>query len=252
MKLKTLIAPAILFTLFSLSACKKSNTNSTPNNPNKLKLYIEDGTNSPLNIIDTFTVSYDAENRITALTSPNLGSVYTYNSNKSFTLDLYNNSVLSIHEILFLNSQSLVDSTFQYDDTNDTTTEKYIYNGKLLTRLTDYIYSASGSQIDTQDDYAYDNNGNRITDTQSDGFGGVNTISTFTYTNKILNFALQPIYYPTTSMNLPASQTQTDGSGNILAAVTYAFNFDSSGRVVKEKDTDTINGYTYVKTYVYY
>jgi YD repeat-containing protein len=249
MKLKPLTA-LIIICASALFSCKKSSNSNTQNNPNKLKLYIEDASQTPLGIIDTFTVSYDADSRITALTSLSEKFVYTY-SNSSFTLDLYQNNALSIHEILFLNNQSYIDSTFQYDNTSDSTTEKYNYNGKLLSRLTSYIYSSSGSQIDTQDDYVYDNNGNLTTDTQTDGFGDVNTISTFTYTGKILNFSIQPFYFPVKSENLPATQVQTDGVGDTLASVTYAYTFDSQGRVIAETDTDSVSGYTLVKRYVY-
>ena len=250
MKKKFLIAH-IIFYACAFFSCKKSDNNTTPNNPNKLKLYIENLSQTPYNTIDTFTVSYDGDNRITALTSSTEKFVYTY-SNKSFTLDDYENNVLSVHEILFLNGQSYVDSTFQYDNTLDTTTEKYNYNGKLLTRITDYNYSISGTQIDEQEDYTYDNNGNVITDTQSDGYGNINTISTYTYTGKVLNFSTEPFYFPVKSIDIPATQIQTDGSGNTLASITYAYTFDSEGRVTSETDTDSVSGYIVVKDYVYY
>ena len=57
---------------------------------------------------------------------PGVKQVYKYNVDGSFSLDLYDDGTnLSIHENFFLNSSKLVDSTFQYDDTQDTTTEKY-------------------------------------------------------------------------------------------------------------------------------
>lgn len=252
MKWKTLIAPAILFALYSLSSCKKDSSNNAPNNPNKLKMYIEDATNTPLNEIDTFNITYDGQNRITSLYSSTIKTVYASNSNNSFTLDLYTYGAFNIHEVAFINSSLLVDSTFQYNNTNDSTTEGYVYSGKTLLRKTTYDYSKStGAQIDTQDDYTYDNNGNMIKDIQSDGFGDVNTISTFTYGNQLLNFSTSPIYFPVQSKNLPATQTQTDGGGNLIATVTYSYVFDSAGRVTKETDA-VDNGESVVKTYVYY
>src|ERR1022692_1597036 len=161
MKWKALIVPVLLLALFY--SCKKDSSNNTPNNPNKLKMYIEDATNTPLNEIDSFSFTYDGDNRITSLYSSNIKTVYTYSSNNSFTLDLYTYGVLDVHEIAFINSSSFVDSTFQYDNTNDSTTEGYLYSGNTLMRETTYFYSkSSGSQINTQDDYTYDNNGNMI------------------------------------------------------------------------------------------
>ena len=42
--------------------------------------------------------------------------------------NIYNGIVLSIHTINYLNDSQLVDSVFQYNNTHDSTTNKYIYN----------------------------------------------------------------------------------------------------------------------------
>src|SRR5579862_6035311 len=192
MKWKPLTALMTLC-LCALFSCKK-NGSSTANDPNKLKLYIEDLSQTPANEIDTFTVSYDGENRITALTGSKIKTVYTYGQS-SFTLDLYDLSTLSIHEIFYLNSQMYVDSTFQYDNTNDTTTEKYTYSGSMLTGLTTYDYTAAGgAQFYTQDQYVYDNNGNVTTDTQTDQYGNL-TITTYTYGSQLMNVGINAFYF---------------------------------------------------------
>jgi hypothetical protein len=238
-----------LFALCLFAACKKNGGSNSSGNSSKLKTYIEYVQAGSSIITDTFAVAYDNNNRIISVTAPNLGFVYTY-SDKSFTLDLYENSQLSIHEIAWLNSIPYVDSTFQYDNTSDTTTEGYIYNGNQLTRETTYSYSNGVATIDTRDDYTYDNSGNGIKDVQSDGQGNVLTISTFTYTNKPLSVTISPIYFAPGSKYLPATQQQTDGTGNLIASVTYSYVFDSSGRLTKE--TDTINnGEVASKTYIY-
>ncbi len=212
-------------------------------------MYIEDLKYNGTDQTDSFNVTYDNSNRITSLASPNLAFDYTY-SDKSFTLDLYENGALSIHEIAWINSSSYVDSTFQYDNTNDTTTEGYSYNGAHLVHLVTYTYSSSGSQVETVDDYTYDTNGNMVKDTQSDGNGNVNQITTYTYTNKLLTVTINPTYFAPASKYLPATGTATDGLGNVLATVTYAYTFDSSGRLTK--DTDNVSsGAVLTKTYVY-
>jgi len=238
-----------LFVLCLFAACKKSGGSNSSGNSSKLKTYIEYVQTGSSIITDTFAVAYDNNNRIISVTAPNLGFVYTY-SDKSFTLDLYENSQLSIHEIAWLNSIPYVDSTFQFDNTSDTTTEGYIYTGNQLTRETTYSYSNGVATIDTRDDYTYDNSGNGIKDVQSDGQGNILTISTFTYTNKPLSVTISPIYFAPGSKYLPATQQQTDGTGNPIASVTYSYVFDSSGRLTKE--TDTINnGEVASKTYIY-
>jgi hypothetical protein len=249
MKWKSFIVPVLLLALFI--SCKKNSSNSSASNSNKLKFYIEDATNTPLDEIDSFSFTYDGQNRITSLYSTNIRSVYAYPTSNTFTLDLFTYGTFNIHEVAYINSSSLVDSTFQYNNTNDTTTEGYIYSGRLLLVKTTYDYSAiTGAQISMQDEYTYDNNGNAIKDVQTDGFGNVNTISTFTYTDKLLNYSIGPTYIPQ-SKNLPATLVQTDGSGSHIATITYTYVFDSSNRVIKETDA-VDNGESVVKTYVYY
>ncbi|HLI92223.1 MAG TPA: hypothetical protein VKU83_01375 [Puia sp.] len=232
-----------------LDSCKKNNGANSSGTPDKLKMYIEDATTSGLHQVDSFTVSYDGDNRITSLASPALTFTYAYAS-KSFTLDLYNFSQLSIHEVAYVNGSSYVDSTFQFNDTNDTTTEGYTYSGGLFTRLTTYNYSSAGSSVYSIDDYSYDNNGNAVKDVNSDGSGSINMIFNFTYTTYPLKVRTSPTYLPVASKYLPATQTITDGSGHPLGTITYSYVFDGSGRLTKETDSAD-NGDVFVKTYLY-
>ncbi|HEV2353183.1 MAG TPA: hypothetical protein VGR89_02985 [Puia sp.] len=232
-----------------LGSCKKNNGTNSSGTPDKLKMYIEDATTSGLRQVDTFTVSYDGDNRITGLASRAITFAYAYSTN-SFTIDLYNFGQLNIHEIAYLNGSSFVDSTFQFNSTNDTTTEGYTYSGGLLTRLTTYNYSSAGSSIYSIDDYSYDNNGNGITDVSSDGYGNINMTFSFTYTTHALKVRTSPGYLPVTSKYLPATQTITDGNGNPVGTITYTYAFDGSGRLTKETDSAD-NGDVFVKTYIY-
>ena len=236
--------------LFFLASCKKNSGTDASGNPNKLKWYIEYVNTGTSSVTDSFSVSYDNENRITGLSSALLKFVYAYPTNKTFTLDLYEYGQLSIHEIAYINSTQFVDSTFQYNNTNDSTTEKYIYNGSLLTREKTYDYSSAGSNISSQDDYTYDNDGNMIKDVSSDGYGTTNTIASFTYTTNPLNVRINPTFYPQGSKYLPATQKLTDGSGNLIATVTYTYTFDGRGRLTKETD-NVSDGEVATKTYVY-
>ncbi|GGB06502.1 hypothetical protein [Puia dinghuensis] len=242
--------PLYVIALYLLVSCKKNNGANSSGNANKLKMYIEDAKTSNSHVTDSFNVTYDNDNRITSLASPALKFVYTYSS-KSFTLDLFENNQLSIHEIFYINSASYVDSTFQFDNTNDTTTEKYIYTGSLLTRDTTYSYSSAGTSIDTRDDYTYDNNGNTIKDVQSDGQGNINQITTFTYTTYPLSVRTNPTYFAPGAKYLPATQKVTDGAGSPIGTITYSYAFDGAGRLTKETDSAD-NGDVVVKTYIYY
>jgi hypothetical protein len=250
MKSKPLIIVAAA--LFLFTACKKSNSNNGTviDSKYKLKTYIEDGTQSSLGIVDSFAVTYDANNRITGLTSLPVSTLYTYSSN-SFTVDVLENGQPSIHEIDYLNSSSLVDSSFQYNNTNDSTTEKYIYNGSQLVTQKEYSYSkVTGSQIEGQDDYTYDNNGNIIKDVNSDGMGNIYTVSTVTYTTTPITVNLGPVYLPVNAKYLQASKTVKDAFGNIQETATFTYTFDSSGRVTQETDTIS-DGEVFIKKYIY-
>ena len=104
----------------------------------------------------------------------------------------------------------MLDSTFQYNNTNDTTTEKYTYNGNLLTRQATYNYTSLGSSISGADDYTYDTNGNMIKDVNSDGLGNNNTIATFTYTDKPLNVRINPDLL-SADIEIASRHTKSDG-----------------------------------------
>jgi YD repeat-containing protein len=249
MRSKPLLAVAIVFCF--LVSCKKNNNNST-SNPNRVKTYIEEVHGAAFVSKDTFNLTYDNSGRLISLISVSGKQkfLYAYSSNTSYTLDLYENGQFNIHERFLVGSNSLVDSTFQYNNTNDTTTEKYHYNGSQLTSLLTYDYSNRVSSISSRDTYTYDSKGNGIKDVTDDGYGTISSISTFTYTNYPVQVTTASTYMPVAAKNLPATRVVTDGAGNVQANFTYAYVFDSAGRLIKETDTD-VSGEYGVKTYIY-
>jgi hypothetical protein len=235
-----------------LASCKKNSGTNSGNNGNlsKVKMYIEDVHVPPYNQTDTFYLAYDNDGRLTSMTGPTLKFVYAYLTSNSFSFDLYENGALSIHEIAYIKG-SYVDSTFQYNNTNDTSTQKYVYNGNLVMSETDYTYSVLSAPAPfRRETYTYDANANMIKDVEDDGTGRINNTTTYTYTDKPLQFTVNPIYYPMMSKNLPATMKVVDNLGNVSGSVTYSYVFDSSGRVIKETDTEA-NGQYVIKTYSY-
>jgi hypothetical protein len=249
--MKKLFLLTALTGTFILHSCKKDNNN--PDNQNSASLpktYTEDVRSSVLgNSVTTYTLTYDANNRLISMVStpspPSLKFVYQYSPDSSYTLDLYNYNTLDIHEIFWLNSSSLMDSTFQYNNTNDTSTEKYIYDaGKELTQLKDYDYSASGSVLYSITNYTYDNSGNVIT--QTDNLGNS---TTYDYYPDLLNtLSLGQVYLPH-SHNFVKSATLTSGGNSEIA--THFYTFDNNNRLIKDSiytsgvDVIGIKSYTY-------
>ncbi|MBS1605762.1 MAG: hypothetical protein JST42_24090 [Bacteroidetes bacterium] len=230
--------------VFFAASCKKNSDSSPSGVSSKLKLYIEDASATPYGTIDTFAVGYDNNNRITSLSGKSLRFAYAYTGSTGFTMDLFEQGLLSIHEMGFIKG-SYVDSTFQVNNTQDTTTEKYIYSGTQLASRITYDYSGGRPVLYDRENYTYDGNGNLIKTVQLDG-----TTTTYTYTDKPFQLTVNPSYYPVQAKNLPATEKQTDGGGNVVATVAYTYEFDNQGRVVKETDALS-GGFVVVKLYVY-
>ncbi len=195
----------------------------------------------------TFNLSYDAGDRLVKMisaSSPGDRFEFQY-ANGSYILDLYNSNALSIHELILLNSNSLVDSTFQYNDTNDSTTEKYLYNAaRQLITLKEYEYSmATGSVLFNTSNYVYDNNGNAIKVTDN------SSATTYEYyTGLVNNLVLTTPYFP---VNKNLVKTTIVNSGGTIVTLNHTYTFDSFNRLSTEKIIAG-NGEMATRTYTYY
>lgn len=245
------ISSAILF--FS---CKKSGNTDQTSHPDKVKTYSESVTSSDgSEFYATYNITYDANNRITGIIPvTTLGSkfLFAYPANNKFSIDIYNTGALSIHEDVILNSNSLFDSTFQYNDTNDTTTEKYFYNSNnQLITLKEYDYSKNyGADISNVTSYSYDSNGNLIKTTDTD-----KQVETFDYYPDLI-YAM-PFTNPYETQGLKASKkmnllkTRTvTSNGYPGGSVVYTYTFDSENRI--SSITQTLDDGTIgVQTFTY-
>lgn len=214
----------------------------------KVKTYTEDVTSPGGHSVITFNLAYDANDRpVSMISATSAGDKFLYQyATGSYTMDLFNSNVLSIHEIFYTNSNSLVDSTLQYNDTHDTTTEKYLYNnaGQLIA-VKHYDYSrATGSVLFNTDNYTYDSNGNVAKFTDNNG------ITSFGYyTNLVNNLSFGPPYFPL-SKNLVKTTIFNSGGTPITLNHTYTF-FDTNNRITTEKVIYD-SGEIVIKTYTYY
>lgn len=212
----------------------------------KVKTYTEDYTTSSGHTVVTFNVSYDANDRITSMTSvssPGDKFVYTYNSNNTYTFDIYNSNKVSIHVLYFTNSLSLIDSSFQYNDTQDTSAEKYIYNGRQLTQLKEYNYVAGvGAVLTNLHNYTYDLNGNMLKDATA------NAVTTYEYYDNLFdNLSIGNVY---TRPNKNLVKTTTVTEGGISEKSDHTYTFDNRNRLTSEKIV-TSTGEVAIKSYTY-
>jgi hypothetical protein len=130
---------------------------------------------------------------------------------------------LSIHEDIFLNSNHFVDSTYQYNDEEDTTSEKYIYNANnQLSTLKEF----NNSVVDNVTTYSYDGEGNLVKTTDTD-----NEVETFDYYPDLV-FAI-PFTNPlqsTASAHLVKNHKITS-NGSVVANILSTYTFDSKNRI---------------------
>jgi len=242
----TLSALAILTTLI-LGSCAKSNDTNTPV-VSLPKTYTEDIRSSVLNSLTTYNLTYDGNYKLLSMMSVPEPSamkfIFQYPTPLTATMDMYTANTLSIHENIWLNAASWADSTFQYNDTQDTTTEKYTYDANnLLLKVKYYDYHTTGTSLTKTTTYTYDAYGNAAT--QTDNPGGTYT---FTYYNTANTSSIGNSFIPG-SKNLVRSTT-LDNGGPLITAMHY-YSFDTNSRLTKDSITTTGTDLVVVKSYTY-
>jgi hypothetical protein len=161
-------------------------------------------------------------------------------------MDIITPAQPNLHEIFYLNSSLLVDSTLQYQVGGDTTTEKYLYNSSarvIREKVYDYTL-AGGSVLDYTTDNTFDASGNITQSTTSTG-----TVTTYEYYSFINSIYIGMIYVPVASRNLEKKRTVTDGTTVETIDITYTF--DSTNRVSTQTEVSDM-GYTVVRKYTYF
>lgn len=248
MKITKTLLPSVIIILVFTSCKKEKSSDGNPSPSSKVKTYTENidyGGGNTDNA--TFNMTYDANDRLVSMTSASSpGDRFEYKyATGSFTMDLYNSNALSIHETFFLNSKSLIDSTFQYNDTKDSSTEKYIYNSaNQLITVKEYDYSKStGAMLYNTTNYSYDNNGNVIKTTDD------YSITTYEYYADLKNNLVFGTPYMQANKNLV--KTTKSGTGSSAIILNHVYTFDASNRISIETITFD-SGEVATRTYTYY
>jgi len=253
-----LIVIALVVSVLTISSCQKDITGEiiggtdstvttgpdTINNSFLVKTYTEDLTTAAGDHYSgTFNLTYDTDGRIISmLSTASAGDrfVYKYNSDNTYTMDLFNANVLSIHGVFYINSINRVDSSMQYNDTQDTTTGKFIYDvAGFLTQQKEYEISEGVTTLINTTNYTYDNTKNNIVETDKDS----ETKYEY-YTDLPNNLSLGMVYFQRNA-NLPKTTTITGE-----ATLSHTYTFDSLKRVTSEKVTAT-TGDVLIRSYTY-
>jgi len=230
-----------------LAACQKDKQPDANSNVLKVKNYSEKVVSSDGDsIVANYNLSYDANNRITAINQievPGNKFMFTYESDSKYSMEIYLMGALSIHEDFFLNSRHLVDSTYQYNDEEDTTSEKYLYNANnQLTTVKEFYNSV----VDNVTTYTYDNDGNVVKTTDTD-----NQVETFDYYPDLV-YAM-PFTNPLQSA-IPAHLVKNHkitSNGYVVANIVSTYTFDSNKRI--STITQTLDdGSLAIQTFTYF
>ena len=253
MKSFTLFAAAAMVVV-ALSSCQKetNSNNPLPAQSLKIKTYTENVTSAVFgNSVTTYNLSYDGSDRLVSLVdaaNPGNKFIYAYPSSSKYTLDLFADNIFELHVDYFLNSNSLIDSSFQYNNTSDSSTEKYIYNpAHQLIKLYEYDYYGNGPELWNTTTYTYDGAGNLLKSEDIDDF-----VYTYEYyTDKLyLMPQLIPITVPNQKANLLKKVTLTE-SGTVQGSATSTYTFDGKDRISTER-IDYSDGDVVIKTYTYF
>jgi len=249
----TTIAFALVTVIILFPACQKDydagvtlpplpTDTSANSNSYKVKTYTEDYSTPAGREVVTYNVSYDEKGRLSSAvstTSPGDKFVYGYTPD-SYTLDIYNAGQISIHVVYFINSLSLIDSSLQYNDTKDTSSEKYIYNaGRQLIRLQEYQHVAGmGAILSNVHHYDYDNKGNLLKDSTN------NSLERYEYYDNLFNNLSIGLDIRPRNKNL-VKTTISDGG-----TVSHTYTFDNLNRLTSEKEVFS-TGEVAIRTYTY-
>lgn len=240
MKLNLISASGIFLLASLFISCQKEIVTDLPDEGSvKLRTYIEDARNTPYHAIDTFNIAYDESGRILALISNSTGAKFLYEYfTGSYALEIKVYDHIFIRDVSYINGAGLVDSTFQVNDAGDSSSSKLIYNAsKQVTEERTYSYSALGGAIlEGINYYTYDNNGNVVTYTEKDTSGETTSVTSYTYNAFLNTIFLTPSYHPLPFKNLIATRSTVYQGGGTDSS-TFEYTYDSSNRVISEKET---------------
>lgn len=236
------------------TACKKDSSTDTNNGGGNTKTCLLDS-------VDGGKLTWDASNRVTKLTQPEIGEInFTYNGNKvSFLIDTDSIDYSADVTLNASNYPTTAKVNFTIQGFPGTLTVDYTYNaeGQVITEKQTVNVLVINQVSVTNYEYA---NGNMVKSTSySEDEPDAKTITEFTYyTDKSdsRNASLSKIYIPglgvagAGSKNLLKKSVATTPDAT-TTITNYSYTFDSEGKVILETSVDEDSGEQTTSSYTY-
>lgn len=242
----------MLCCMLVFSACQKQISDFDSSSPSEESLqpktYTEDLTSGTEHEARTFNLSYDTQGRLISMVDASSSGdkfIYSYKAQNLFQLTIYIANEVTLHEDFYLKNASLIDSTFQINDTQDTTTEKYIYNtANQLIEERNYFYSeATGAVLNNKITFQYAADGTVTKQTDDD------TVTTFEYYDDLPYTPVNLSPYTFQSPKLIKTATLVSDGEKMVQQHTYTF--DDQKRITTETVTIADEDITVVRSYTY-
>jgi hypothetical protein len=243
----TTLSLVISLIIILTASCKKESAGSASH---KLNTYTEDVTAVGIgHVVETFNISYDEQDRITSVvsaTKPGHRWEYQYLKEDKFSFDKIEDNKVTLHTSCFINtSLSKIDSTYEYNNRNDTVSMKYLYDSEnRIVKQKEYIHSyliPTPVWVNTIN-YQYDLKGTLTKKTDS-----YSEISYRYDTENENTVQIEPFFFPV-QQKLP-THTYTTRWGT-LTTIEHSYSFDDHKRLTSEKAVSS-DGRVTVKSYTY-
>ena len=252
MKKTLLILVAATWALLP-TACKKSTTTTTDNGGGNA------GTTCLITSLDSGTVSYDAQNRISSLNVDGQQATYVYNGTK-VVIAISGDSMDATAEynLNSMNYPATGKLTTSFSGIPVTLNYTYTYNAEGLCTQSKQSVAFFGQEMVSITDYEYTNGNLTKETTYNESSPEEKDITTYTYiTDKTdsralsLSKAFIANVQGKGSKNLIKQSTLTTSDGSTVIT-DYSYTYDSTGKVISETQTDLDSGeISSVSTYGY-
>lgn len=222
--------PAFCMLFFFFSACSKKSDSPSPPQGTRLTRYTEIlNPRTFYSVTTSYDISYDQNNKVASIVNSNdPGSKFMFDYvSDGYNFDIYGSGNVLIHrKVMF--SGNTIDSTIEYNNEGDTTTEKYIYwAGGILKFLLKYDVTPSGPQLSNVTEYTYGLNNMLVSEKD------YHSSTVYSYDRQeVSNFSLYPIYV-NRSKQLPSLVSFSEGNGIVTSEHTYTF--DAEKRLIKDE-----------------